>query len=262
MSNNCFLYQYSGVINDDTLPKVNVLNINIAKLDSGNARYFYIYFEGSINIKSYGGYIATSVEGLEEHKTEIEMYNPTISGNRICFENKDYKIEIKSKYRLTRIEVPSSNISPISFDIKDLEKSLVLNSLVLHDAYIHGNIDFSKFVALATIDIRNTSVVCNIETLPIPIAEFVPSSQTSGDLIKLAKRLVGQGTSGVVFKNLNQGSIKFGNYTPTSNGRLNWESASKINYSTLYTNTIYSYGYSDEEIAAWESDGKTVYVVE
>lgn len=263
MDNKCFVFSYDSVINDDTLPKLNTIVIRISQLNSGNAGHFYINFKKAISVKSYGGYIATSSAGLANHETEITQTVVNHGTLNLYYENKDYYIEIDNKYAIEEITVPVSNSVPISFAVNEFEHSELLTSLEIHDTNVEGDINFSKFSALGTINIRNTAVKTNIENLPISITKFLPSQQTTGDLIKLAKRLVEEGgTSGVTFEQLNQGSITFGTYSPTSNGTLNWESASKINYSTNYTNVVYAYGYSAEEIATWEQGGKTVYVVQ
>ena len=102
MSYNCKVEKVKGVINNDNLPYLNGIRLNIQTNEYSNIYKLTLAASSAIEVKcGEDGYFAESVAGLENNRirtkagTSMELYFPCL----------DFKADIKGKDKITSIKL-------------------------------------------------------------------------------------------------------------------------------------------------------------
>lgn len=196
---NCLLTQLKGNVNNPLLEKFGVLKLEVKSVVETSAYYNLLVLSATepTTIKVVGG---GDNDGISETSTGISspVKEITFSGQKnIYTTNGNYTLEIKDKYKLTKINVNGAGYSSCNIILSDLEWLKSLTNLKVINQTSSGKLsDLSKLEELTDLDVSSSKITGNISDIAnlIKLEDFrVSYSNIKGDIDDFATKMVTAG---------------------------------------------------------------------
>ena len=290
MDNNCLVTKLKGVVDNDNLPLLGVFILKRKAFRDGDTSVSALRLQASKDItvsvkEGEGGYFATTRDDLINLNTVTSILIPANQQTYLYFHNSNYNIYIEHKNSINDFYISgdSSNHGKFEFSINDLASFEELSTFRSVYHYASGNVSylpdsdmreftcvntpqvvgdfacFGKYPNISICTIYGTGITGSIESF---VQEQINHGRLSVNIGDLASREI---LDNVTFGGSMQ---EIGNYMCW----LRWESNNKmfvyvadnISYTYNYSHitTIFAKGATQAEIDAFETDGKTVVVVD
>ena len=292
---NCLVTKLKASVDNDNLPKLGVLTLNIeatAEADINTARVGFNCLS-PITVKPVGGHIWLSYSeyGDETKWTDQEItINPksgyvpgrvTDKVTGVYCENKNFKLEVSSKYDISIILISTGgslnkanvqlNTADLKFlplvccylgysnntlgDVKDIPMDNLQELNLVAQSNITGNLSDITAINLKVLGLYNSGVRGSIEDFVSAQCDAGRTSVPSNEPISVRAILENGRTFGGNVYNLGN-TFAF----------MYWEGKNKIaiyqngKYSDNSYTSVYVKGFSasDSEVVAWKAAGKTV----
>lgn len=223
MEKNCLVTKLKGVVDNDNLPKFNVLKVHFGAGDSG--QYGSIRIEVPVgNANTNNGYIANNAANLQNQDTHISITN-AIS---LFASNVEMDIEISPKYDITTLQTIDARAS---FDTNDVKYLTKLTKLSMKTSSCTGNLeDLVKLTNLEQLSVSGSHIYGDIDTISAAtnLSNFDISytgARISGSLESFAKKQFiarGRQSASITLNTTSNTLVTFNGSAANANSTLSW----------------------------------------
>lgn len=236
----CLVTQLKGVVDNNTLPKYNVLKVHFNAGDSG--QYGSVRIEAPvINAYTNNGYIANSAADLQNQDTHISF---TDVGS-VYASNIEMDVEITPKYDITVLQTIDTRASIDTISIKYLTK---LTKVILRTTTCSGVLnDFVGLLEVNELNISGSIIEGDIDVLStLTKLSSLDISYTGtrivGSLENFAKKqFIARGIQGasITLNTVGNSGVTFNGSSANANSTLSWalKSGSSTILEVTYNNT-------------------------